>query len=179
MALASAGARADGSTSGFLVAYRMLALVFHGVQQRAVRRVKFVVNALVPRGDPRSDRDVAAARSASRCAPCVHRAWRLHGRRRDLAKTYATSLRTRTRDRNGLRPRDTAITRRRARRASPAGRVDGSFNSLRFEGGFGRNRWSLALLLPGLATGHGSITTPKIVAYDGDAAPKAAFINEC
>ena len=65
MALASAGARADGSTSGFLVAYRMLALVFHGVQQRAVRRVKFVVNALVPRGDPRSDRDVTAARSAS------------------------------------------------------------------------------------------------------------------
>ena len=126
-----------------------------------------------------TDRDVTAARSASCRAPCVHRAWRLHGRRRDLAKTYATSLRTRTRDRNGLRPRDTTIKRRRARRASPAGRVDGSFNSLRFEGGFGRTRWSFALLLPGLATGHGSITAPKIVAYDGDTTPKAAFINKC
>ena len=114
---------------------------------------------------------LAARRAFTAPAPCT-----------DAVETLPRPTRRRCargRACNGQRPRNTTITRRRARRASPAGRVDRSFNSLRFEGGFGRNRWSLALLLPGLATGHGSITTPKIVAYDGDAAPKAAFINEC
>ena len=83
---------------------------------RSFCSIFFGVTALVPRGDPRSDRDVTAARSAS---PRAVRSPRLAPTQtpsrpcQDLRDVAAR-----------LRPRDTTIKRRRARRASPAGRAD-------------------------------------------------------